>query len=162
VDRLNEWREEGGYNMAIWQFDCMVFPEIKKDGNIESEDILVWEKSMLSDDFYRDVETILPLEKSWSKKREQYGKGDGTCIELIDCEHDNEIEFKVRLDLRVLSKEDFEAILSIISKVGGLMLYQGKIYPPNKEEILRLIMGSDMARFCENPTKYLKKLGDRL
>ena len=145
--------------MAIWQFKCMVIPSENAKMDISSEDILSWRTELLKT-FMENIEKILPLEKNWSKDIEQYGKIDETCIEILH--EKNMAEVSIRLDLRSLSKKDFETIISIISEAKGQILYQEKLYQPDFNEIIRLTKESDAARFCKNPTEYFKSLGDEL
>jgi hypothetical protein len=145
--------------MAIWQFECMVIPSENAEMDISSEDILLWRTKLLKT-FMGNIKKILPLEKNWSEDIEQYGKIDETCIKIL---HEKDMaEVSVRLDLRSLSKKDFEMIIGIISETKGQILYQEKLYQPDFNEIIRLTRESDAARFCENPTEYLKSLGDEL
>jgi hypothetical protein len=145
--------------MAIWQFECMVIPNENTEMDISSEDILLWRTELLKT-FMENIKKILPFEKNWSEDIEQYGKVDETCIKIL---HEKDMaEVSIRLDLRSLSKKDFETIISIVSEAKGQILYQEKLYQPDFNEIIILIRESDAARFCENPTEYFKSLGDEL
>ena len=144
--------------MAIWQFDCMVIIKDNIGLDIESEEILIWRDSNLLDVFYKKIESILPQEKSWSKERCQYGHIDKTCIELIYYKIKKRFIFKLRLDLRSLSKSDLVKILDMINEINGRILYQGEIYSPDLEILLELLKESDAARFCEDPRGFFENL----
>jgi len=143
--------------MAIWQFEFMVIPSSNATMDISSEEILLWKTELLKD-FKESIEKILSLEKNWSEDIEQCGKIDETCIKFL---HENSrTEVSVRLDLRSLSKQNFEKILSMISEVKGQILYQEKLYLPDFNQILQLWRESDAARFCKNPKEYFEESGD--
>jgi hypothetical protein len=145
--------------MAIWQFECMIIPSGNVIMNIFSEEILLWKAESL-EAFRENIKKIFPLEESWSKDIEQYGKIDGTCIKFL---HEKEmVEVLLRLDLRSLSRQNFEEIFGMVGEVDGQILYQEKLYHPDFNEIIKLVRESDAARFCENPEEYLGGLDTEL
>lgn len=141
--------------MALWQFDCYIVSREKcvTGVDLSDENILSWEKDNIS------IVKInfLEKQKSWTEDIVQYGKGDETCIQLL-YEDGLLEEVSCRFDLRSLSKKMLEKILDYVQEIEGMIFYEGKIYYPSIDEIVKLMKKSKANKFCQNPGNYFEEL----
>lgn len=146
-----------GINMALWQFDCYLVPKqkIATCEMLDKDEVLSWDACNISS---IDID-FLEKQESWAQDIVQYGKDNETCIRLL---YENGLiqEISCRFDLRSLSKKLLEQVLSFCLKMGGLIYYEGKIYPPSSNEIVELMKSSKANKFCQNPTKYLEETSE--
>lgn len=149
--------------MAVWQFDFYIVDysnSLLYDDNKsfdDNEDLLNWESEQTNKESIITLAKILPLEISWSKNTMQYGKIDGTCVEISS--FDNAIfDIRIRLDIRSLSRELLNEIVSFIQSNRGSIVYNNKCYPAEEKILLDLIKESNAYKFSRNPERFLTNL----
>ena len=143
--------------MAVWQFVFWIIPQNRKNVDLQVEESLSWKSEKIGIDICDYLSGIFKEEKSWSEQIRQFGKEEKTCVRLRFVK-DKIAEINCRLDLRILSKDELNKILSFISEIKGKIFYKDEIYPINLETITKLIQKSDAAKFCLNPQQYFKNL----
>jgi len=144
--------------MALWQFDCYLVPKqnIEMCELSDKDEILSWNARSIASiniDF-------LEKQESWAQDIVQYGKDNETCIRLL-YENGFVQEISCRFDLRSLSKKLLVRILNFFIKMEGMILYKGKIYPPDRNEVIELMKSSKANKFCQNPIRYLEETSAR-
>ncbi len=145
--------------MALWQFDCYIVERGKCIAGSDSNDekILFWEKG----DILYDKIDFLERQTCWTKDIFQYGKEDETCIQFL---FRNGLlkEIFCRFDLRSLTSQMLKNILKFVDENNGMIFYEGKIYYPDFEDIVKLMKKSDANNFCQNPKKYFDSFSNNL
>lgn len=137
--------------MAIWQFYCNIVSVTKSIDKLSHDEMISWRdmpQPRIDIDF-------LQHEKSWAKNIVQYGNMDGTCILFIY--HENNLEeIQCRIDLRTISKHIFGEIIVYVQSIKACFLIEDKIYPPETESIVKVMMQSKAYQYCQNPLEYFK------
>lgn len=139
--------------MAIWQVCFFIIPRENTKYNLELDELISWK----SVSFFEPYVDFLEKSESWSKNIFQYGQIDSTCIMYI-MESGYIEEINCRLDIRSLTPILLKNILDFISKINGVIYYRGKVYDPNMEDVIGLIIDSDANKFCKNPRKFFDDL----
>ena len=137
--------------MAIWQFYCNIVSVTRSIDKLSHDEMISWwdiPQPRLDIDF-------LQREESWTKNIIQYGDIDGTCILFIY--HENNLdEIQCRMDLRTISKSMFDNIIAYVQSIKACFLIEDKIYPPETESIVKVMMQSKAYQYCQNPLEYFK------
>ncbi|WP_271754794.1 hypothetical protein, partial [Cohnella sp. JJ-181] len=100
--------------MALWQTRFFIVKESNIVLNEENEEaLLLWGESPLNSDSLITISKSLHQEKSWSDEIVQYGKIDGTCLEIS---YDGNIisEISCRIDVRNISLEILSEIVNFM------------------------------------------------
>ena len=137
--------------MAIWQFYCNIVSAAKSIDKLSHDEMISWRdmpQPRLDIDF-------LQREESWAKNIVQYGNIDETCILFIYHEK-NLDEIQCRIDLRTISKSMFDKIIAYVQSIEACFLIENKIYPPETEVIVKVMMQSKAYQYCQNPLEYFQ------
>ena len=137
--------------MAIWQFYCNIVSVAKSIDKLSHDEMISW-RDILQPRLEID---FLQREESWTKNIIQYGNIDETCILFIYHE-DNLDEIQCRIDLRTISKQIFDKIIAYTQSIEAGFLIEDKIYPPEMESIVKVMMQSKAYQYCQNPLEYFK------
>ena len=154
--------------MAIWQFSFVMVPEEKianiLGSNIEgsmtkhNEELMSWKGYCIKEGSLVEISKVLAPTKSWADNIKQYGVIDESCLELY-YEEDEVIEISVRLDLRSLSKDILEAIVSFIKVNKGMISTKnGNLIKPTVDDILSVIKTTDAYRFVKEPEEFVRSI----
>ena len=146
--------------MALWQFDFYVIPNDKKVEDLNNNEFYLWKNHKIDISTEEFFNGTLEKKKSWSKKIEQYGDNDGTCIQIFERDN-NSFEIRCRLDLRTLTLEELEKILEYIFLISGNVFYEEKIFPPQLSIVKELLKKSNALKFCVNPKQYFENLSNK-
>lgn len=153
--------------MAIWQYRFFVIEQsnvasmnVQPLGDEEdAEEYLRWDKSVVFDCLDRKLSALLSREKSWSETIRQYGRLDGTCVQ-IGVDDLGIQEIACSFDVRENKPDLWARMLAVFSDMGGCILHEGKIYENQWETIVESIRKSSAARFCKDPHLFLRSLRD--
>lgn len=151
--------------MAIWQFTFAIIPcekEMKYHSSdkkiINVDDIMPWQGYYLKDSSIKELSKELKPSKSWSDDIKLFGDIEKTCIELF---YEDAIlnEISVRLDLRNLTSEILETVISFIDSNNAVILIgNGLIVKPVVKEIIEEIRKSEAYSFLNNPETFLSQI----
>jgi hypothetical protein len=151
--------------MAIWQFAFSVIPSDKEikyhssDKKVQNiDDIMSWHGYSLKDSSIKELCKILKPSKSWSDDIKLFGHTEETCIELF---YEGIVldDVSIRLDLRNLTTEILEAILSFIDSNNAVILTSdGSILKPVIKEIIEEVRKSEAHSFLSNPDAFLSQI----
>ncbi|WP_157256781.1 hypothetical protein [Paenibacillus sp. Soil750] len=144
--------------MGLWQTRFFIV----KESNIvieeeHEEEMLLWGESPLNSDSLLSISKSLHQEKSWSDERIQYGKIDGTCLEIS---YDGNIisEITCRIDVRNISLEILREIVDFMVINKARILISETIYDASLDSIALTIKQSNAYRFCKDPLAFLNDL----
>ena len=151
--------------MAVWQVDFYVIKQsnarlyneaISFDDN---EELLSWERAKINKASLISIADVLPAETSWSKKIEQYGNLDETCLKIFSI--DKQLcQISFRLDVRSITRVIIYEVVNFITANNGIIVYNNKCYDADEKILIDIIKESNASKFCKDPEGFLSNLTD--
>ena len=151
--------------MAIWQCDFYVVPMkgiSPMDVCYGEESFLYWHKTIALSVFEQEIEKLLDQEPSWSKDIHQYGKSDGTTVQMSETDNAMAVSIRCRLDMRKPCDQLWGDLFCLFSGLRGMLYYAGKFASITRENICEMIATSPAAKFCKDPRRFLDSIRNDL
>jgi hypothetical protein len=142
--------------MALWQYTFIVLPRksietfppgfsFTKDED-GFDDAPFWVEQSIKCDFFKDIDSILPIGKSWSKDINLYGNQESNCFEVL-FENGLVLSVSFRIDFTSHYDDVLNALIEFCIFKGLLILDENlKITPLNFEVIKHLIENSPQVK----------------
>ena len=145
----------GGLKLALWNFSFYIINEKnEKLIGINEEELLSWKNITIDSKSMKKLVQVFAEHESLGGII-RLGSEEKTNIEFL-FENNCLLEIQANIDLRNMTIEELNCILDFMNSNDAVIFCYGRIYRSDRNELTKLLKGSNAYRFCENPIKFFQ------